>query len=238
MQLLGILLNNVLAGIKILILLLIFILGMLAVGRVFGPPVGALQVASVASSFHGKKPDAYGYAESFLSILFAFGGFNQANYVMGEVDDPRRRYKWPAFSAVAIVSVLYLLVNISFFIVVPAADMTSNFAITSNVSHRFFELTLGSLNSSWAPKAPQMLSAFMAISSLGNIVVMTYTAARVKQEIAKEGILPGRRFFASNKESIVIPIRKLWNSRHETLPVSQITARDSSLSFCSHRYWS
>jgi amino acid transporter len=62
------------------------------------------------------------YAESFLSILFAFGGFNQANYVMGEVNNPRRRHKWPAFSSVTIVSLLYILVDIAYFIVAPAGD--------------------------------------------------------------------------------------------------------------------
>lgn len=38
----------------------------------------------------------------------------------------------------------------------------------------------------------------MAFSSLGNVVVQTLTAARVKQQIAKEGILPFPTFFARN----------------------------------------
>lgn len=206
----GIYLNNILAGMKFFILLLIFILGLLAYGGVFSRSNGAL---ATSTSFKGTKADPYGYAESFLSILFAYGGFNQANYVMGEIDDPRKRYKWPAFSAVALVSILYLLVNVAYFIVVPAGSFES--AITSNVAHKFFELTLGSINSPWAPKAPRMLSAFMAISSLGNIIVMTYTAARVKQEIAKEGVLPARKFLASSHDSLRIPFP--W-SKTETLP--------------------
>lgn len=206
----GLYLNNILAVIKISILVLIFILGLLAYGGVFSKSNGTL---ATTTSFKGKKADPYGYAESFLAILFAYGGFNQANYVMGEINDPRKRFKWPAFSAVIIVSVLYLLVNVAYFIVVPADSFQS--AITSNVAHKFFELTLGSINSPWAPKAPQMLSAFMAISSLGNIIVMTYTAARVKQEIAKEGVLPARRFLASSYDSLRIPLP--W-SKTETLP--------------------
>lgn len=210
----GIYLNNILAAMKILILLMIFIIGLLAYGGVFGKALVSNGALKSPSTFSGGKADAYGYAESFLSILFAWGGFNQANYVMGEVDDPRRRYKWPAFSAVAIVSILYLLVNVAYFIVVPEDAFQSD--ITKNVAHKFFELTLGSLNSNWAPKAPQMLSAFMAISSLGNIIVMTYTAARVKQEIAKEGILPARRFLAGSMKSIRIP--RFWGAKKETLP--------------------
>lgn len=162
----------------------------------------------------GEGADAYGYAESFLAILFAWGGFNQANYVMGEIDDPRRRYKWPAFSAVGIVSTLYLLVNVAYFVVVPAKDF-SNHGNTNNVAHKFFDLTLGSTSSPWAHNAPHMLSALMAVSSLGNIVVMTYTAARVKQEIAKEGILPYRRFFASSVKSIRF---SFWRAKKEALP--------------------
>jgi hypothetical protein len=44
---------------------------------------------------------------------------------------------------------------------------------------------------------------------------MTYTAARVKQEIAKEGIIPARKFLSSSFDSLRIP--KPW-SKYETLP--------------------
>jgi len=211
----GLYLNNLLAFIKIAILVLIFIIGLLAYGGVFGKVEGALSTKG-AFNKDRRAGDAYGYAEAFLSVIYAFSGFNQANYVIGEVDDPRRRYKWPAFSAVAIVSVLYILVNLAYFIVVPTIKFDE--ALTRNVAHEFFDLTLGSLSSSWAPNAPRLLSAFMAIASLGNILVFTYTAARVKQEIAKEGIIPFRRFFASSIKSARIPIRKLWGSKLETLP--------------------
>ena len=241
----GIYINNILAVMKIVILLLIFILGMLASSGYFGPMNGAMKTHTSFSKFminrifrllpvirtisydkyltqfidakdaEGIGADAYGYAESFLAILFAWGGFNQANYVMGEIDDPRKRYKWPAFSAVAIVSTLYVLVNVAYFIVVPE-EIFTNLATNSNVAHQFFLKTLGHNKSSpWAERAHRMLSAFMAISSLGNVIVMTYTAARVKQEIAKEGILPFRKFFASSVKSFRF---SWWHSKKEALP--------------------
>jgi hypothetical protein len=40
---------------------------------------------------------------------------------------------------------------------------------------------------------------FASILIYSIVVVMTYTASRVKQEIAKEGILPGALFFATGK---------------------------------------
>lgn len=49
----------------------------------------------------------------------------------------------------------------------------------ADVSELFFKNSFGQ------GVAPQVLNAFMAVSGLGNIIVMTFTAARVKQEIAK-----------------------------------------------------
>ncbi|KFY45977.1 hypothetical protein V494_00677 [Pseudogymnoascus sp. VKM F-4513 (FW-928)] len=209
----GIYLNNLLATVKIAILLFIFILGMLATRDDIFPPVSAIKFPPRPPRESSAMP--YTYAEAFLAIIFAFGGFNQANYVIGEVDDPRRRYKWPAFSAVVIVSVLYLIVNGAYFAAVPVEYFSAEDPFT--VAHRLFLFTLGTISPAWESRAPKMLSALMAVSSLGNIVVMTYTAARVKQEIAKEGILPFRAFLSRSYPSVRIPIRALWGSKRPTL---------------------
>jgi len=54
----------------------------------------------------------------------------------------------------------------------------------------------------------QIQYSFIAFSSFGNIIVQTFTAARVKQEIAKEGILPFSRFFANNYSFIPAWLRR------------------------------
>ena len=46
-------------------------------------------------------------------------------------------------------------------------------------------------------RAVRAMAAIIAISIFGNLWVMTYTAARVKQEIAKEGILPWSLYIAA-----------------------------------------
>lgn len=76
-------------------------------------------------------------------------------------------------------------------VVVPGKDQ-----ITYNVAQRFFDLTLGGLSNGGTGE--RVFHALLAVSSMGNIIVMTYTAARVKQEIAKEGIIPYAKFFAQD----------------------------------------
>jgi amino acid transporter len=46
-------------------------------------------------------------------------------------------------------------------------------------------------------KAKQVLSAFVALSALGNVFTVTFAQSRVNQELAKEGVIPFPKFWAS-----------------------------------------
>jgi hypothetical protein len=48
-------------------------------------------------------------------------------------------------------------------------------------------------------RAPSILATFTTVNSLGNIIGMTFAASRVKQEIAKEGVIPFAKFFGENR---------------------------------------
>lgn len=95
------------------------------------------------------------------------------------------------------------------------------------IAQQFFELSLGAISSNNESK--RVFNAFLAVSSVGNIIVMTYTAARVKQEIAKEGVLPAAKFFAQSTDMslgrllrwfqhhgwFVSPLHRRWLSPEE-----------------------
>jgi hypothetical protein len=92
------------------------------------------------------------------------------------------------------VVILYVLVNVSYvrpqysgkpvnvkltrpeMIVVPKSDQLDP---NLNVAQQFFQLTY-SKTASNETDPERLLSAFIAISTFGNIVVMTFTAARSK----------------------------------------------------------
>ena len=80
-------------------------------------------------------------------------------------------------------------------VVVPHDDQ-----VKFNVAQQFFKLTFGRLQSGDSKTGERIFNSLLAISSFGNIVVMTYTAARMKQEIAKQGFLPFSPFFARNRD--------------------------------------
>ncbi|KAF2457315.1 amino acid permease-domain-containing protein [Lineolata rhizophorae] len=191
----GISLNNILAIMKVCILLLIVIAAIIfGSGGFKNSQVQTTQNLDAQNSFDGASSEANGYAHAFLAIIFAFSGFEQPNYVLGEVSRPHRKFPIGMTAAVGLVCALYIAVNISYMVVVQRDDQ-----IRANVAQQFFELTFGSLSAD-SHTGGRVFNAFLAISSLGNIIVMTYTAARVKQEIAKEGILPWPKFWAKNSD--------------------------------------
>ncbi|KAI9152033.1 High-affinity methionine permease [Paramyrothecium foliicola] len=192
----GIWLNNLFAMIKLMILFFILIVAIVVSAG--GLPKARnvfTENTKASASFSGASEDANGYAHAFLAIIFSFSGYEQVNYVMGEVGRPRRKYPIAMMSGVTIIIVLYMAINLAYMAVVPKELQLHG---KGGVAQQFFELSIGTISNDKTGR--RIFNAFLAISSLGNIIVMTYTAARVKQEIAKEGIIPFAKFFAQNKD--------------------------------------
>ncbi|KAK3318146.1 amino acid permease-domain-containing protein [Apodospora peruviana] len=87
-------------------------------------------------------------------------------------------------------TLLYILANIGYF----AASSKSEIANSGKtVAASFFANVFGE-----GVFITRVLPFIISLSILGNIFSQTFAAARVKQEVAKEGILPFSRLFASD----------------------------------------
>ena len=110
----GIWLNNILAMIKILILLAI-------VGTAIAVGVGLKNTKNVfidnvtpSHAFGDISRNSNGYSEAFLAIIFSISGFEQPTYVLAEIGNPRRRFPFSMVISVTTVLVLYMVVNIAY----------------------------------------------------------------------------------------------------------------------------
>lgn len=185
----GMRLFNVLGIFKVVVLLLIVFSGFAALG-------GHLKIPKPhnfdnAFSF---DPDMgggiYNYASALLRVVYSYKGWENANYVLGELKHPRRTLSIAAPVAIGGVMTLYVLANVAYFAAIPKTDLANSGVIVAGL---FFRNVFG--NSAGARALP----VFVAISNLGNVLAVSFAHARVNQELAKEGILPFSRFFASNK---------------------------------------
>jgi amino acid transporter len=215
----GILINNAFAVAKVGILVVIAIIGFVHAGGKYlrssginqEPPVltsgsvsNALNITSAminnatASNFDRKTSfestgDVSNFVQSLLFAIYPFTGFEQPFYVLSEVAQPKKVFPKAAITAMMTTIVLYMLVNISYFCVIPKESYTEVTGTTIDMATAFFYDLFG------PGAAPRAMAALVAFSIFGNILVLTFTAARVKQEIAKEGILPFSLFFATGK---------------------------------------
>lgn len=227
----GVLLNNFFAVIKVSMVLVLAILGFVHAGGKYlqasginEPAIPHLEVGNFNitdaqinratdtnfnNSFATDRHDVASYVDSFLFILFSYTGFEQPFYVLSEVRRPRKFFPPAVLFGIGLATVLYVLVNVSYFCVVPKEVYTASPSNSLNMAGAFLHYLF---DESHGPRtAERVMAGLIATSIFGNVVVMTFTAARVKQEIAKEGILPYSLFFATGHTTPVA-----WLKSHLT----------------------
>ncbi|KAH6677304.1 amino acid transporter-like protein [Halenospora varia] len=181
----GLRLQNLLGTIKLFILLLIIVSGFVALG-------GHLKVEkpnNFSNAFEGTTGSAYGIVTALYNVIWSYIGYSNANYALSETKNPVQTLKRAAPAALILVSILYMLTNIAYFAAVPKAEIISSGRI---VAATFFRNMFG-------VRAERALSVFVALSAYGNVLSVIFSQGRLVQEVAREGILPFSRLWASNK---------------------------------------
>jgi amino acid transporter len=190
----GIRLNNLLGSLKLLMLVVMIIFGLVFLDR----RVSDANFSSETSfSKTPKTPTGvYRYAEALIYVIFPFGGFHQANYVLAEIKNPRRNFAWTSSLGVGLLCILFMTVNVLYAAIIPKEIL---FKPGQDIPLEFFMRTIGRVASE--PRHVRAAcGALRALSAIGNVIVFTFTAARVKQEVAKEGIFPFSLYLASSYE--------------------------------------
>ncbi|KAF4626486.1 hypothetical protein G7Y89_g11673 [Cudoniella acicularis] len=142
-----------------------------------------------SNAFEGTTGSAYGIVTALYNVIWSYIGYSNANYALSETKNPVQTLKRAAPAALILVSILYMLTNIAYFAAVPKADIISSGRI---VAATFFRNMFGT-------RAERVLSVFVALSAYGNVLSVIFSQGRLVQEVAREGILPWSRLWASNK---------------------------------------
>ncbi|KAF2108836.1 amino acid permease-domain-containing protein [Lophiotrema nucula] len=172
--------NAVSALYKIILMLVIFIAGMAA-------------SRGANSGWHDFNVEFPGYNSkevltAMVYIIECYQGWDNANYVSGEISDCKRTLKWAGITAISILTCLNMLVTLAFFGVSDYATLTNDEG-QANVALQFAQIVF---HSTKGMQVATGLSAFM------NLLFVTYTSARVKQAIAWQRIIPFSSFFGSH----------------------------------------
>lgn len=185
-------LSNVLGLFKVVVIIMIIIIGWVG----WGGGGGIKKTHNFDSSFDkGMNSTGYGVVSSLLNVIWSFIGYSNANYALGEANNPQRILKIAAPIALVFVAILYMLANISYLGVVPwsTADGSPSIINSGNIlAGDFFGIV-------WGDRGRKALSVFVALSALGNVLVVIYGQARLIQQLGRQAIMPFSRLLGSSR---------------------------------------
>ena len=132
-----------------------------------------------SSWLDGTSKDPSSWAVALYAGLWAFDGWDNTNYVTGEFRDPARSLPRVIHTAMPLVILSYILVNLAYIFVLPASTIASSNTIAVDFGHLVFG-PIGSL----------ILALIVGASCFGALNATTFTSGRLVYAAGKEGFLP------------------------------------------------
>lgn len=185
-------LSNILGLFKVVVLIMIIIIGWVG----WGGGGGIKQTHNFHNSFDkGLNATGYGVVSSLLNVIWSFIGYSNANYALGEARNPQRVLKIAAPIGLVLVAILYMLANISYLGVVPweAPEGQPSIISSGNIlAADFFGIV-------WGERGRKALSVFVALSALGNVIVVIYGVSHLVQQLGRQAVMPFSRILGSSR---------------------------------------
>jgi APA family basic amino acid/polyamine antiporter len=166
--------QNIFTVLKISALVVLIVVGVFVLKGASGSP-GSLPALGplFPSGVDLKVLSALGLA--LMPALFSYGGWQNLNFVAGEVKNPARAIPLAIISGVALVVVVYILSNVAYVRALPLRAIAGSTKLASDA----FEAMVG-------PWGGRFISAAIIVSTFGITNVFVLTGARVYQVMAEK----------------------------------------------------
>lgn len=184
----GLFLNKLLAWYKVGLLFAIFVAGAV-VRNEPGSGVGDW------SEYH-KGGSAVDTLSALIYIFYSFQGWENANYVAGEIKADKPTLQRGGFIAIITVTILYVLATVGYYLACPFDQITSRNS-DLGMAQYFATRAFGGHATGF--------KICVALSAVGNLVAVIFTSSKVKQTIARQRIIPFHQFFARDDVHFATP---------------------------------
>lgn len=158
--------QDLLTAAKVLGLLLVIAAGLL------------LAPAAAPAAPPGESGGSFGLAMIF--VLYAYGGWSEAAYISAELKDARRNMLAALVISIAVITALYLLINIAYARGLGLAAMAESDAVAADLLRR-----------AWGGPGATFVSALIAASALSAVSACIFTGARTLYAWGRDHRLPG-----------------------------------------------
>ncbi|KAJ3125538.1 hypothetical protein HK100_010740 [Physocladia obscura] len=194
--------NSTITVYKLLLLTFLVFTGIVALAGGF-KDVSIPGLNSSTINFQGTT-NTGNVATAIYSVMFAYNGWANVNYILDEVHDPIRNLPKAAVFSLSTTFVLYLLANFAYFGVLTRAEISgSSLTIAATFFSKLYGGSFGS----------RVLPFLIALSPLGLATTLLYTSSRILLEAARDGLLPFADYIGwvePRTNSPVFSIALLW----------------------------
>ncbi len=159
--------SNIFTGLKILGILMI-----IGFGFIFGNSDLSFREITISQSNAGLS--AFGVA--LTGVLFSYGGWQHASFLAGETKNPSRNVPIAMITGAAVVTLIYLLVNISYMLLLPVSTIATSEKVAAEAV------------STILPFGGMLVAGLIAVSTFGTIGIYTLSAPRIYYAMASDGL--------------------------------------------------
>jgi APA family basic amino acid/polyamine antiporter len=166
-------------GSRVLNVLVVLKVGALAALIVFGlfAPAAPHWWTAGKSAVAAAPGSLVAFGAALVPILFAYGGWQNANYVAEEVEDPRRQLPFSLIGGTCAVVAIYVLVNIVYLRALGLDGLASTSTPAADAAERMF----GSMGD-------RFVTAAIAVSTFGFLDLAILAPTRVYYAMAADGL--------------------------------------------------
>lgn len=175
---------------------------LIGVGWILVGPAAPELATNVPANVIGSDNSWKGLAAAMVPVLFAYGGWQTASFVSGEMRDPRRDLPRGLFIGVIGVIVVYVLVT---YVCLRALGV-NGLANTTTPASEVMRQALGS-------RGAKLIACGIAVSTVGFLSQSILTAPRVYYAMARDGVFfqaVGRLNARTRVPVIAIVLQGVW----------------------------
>jgi basic amino acid/polyamine antiporter, APA family len=164
----GAITQNIFTILKLVALAALILIGLLAGG---GQPAESRAPSVPPESL------TLAIGSALVPVLFSYGGWQQTNFIAGEIRDPERNLPRAILIGVAVVVVVYVLANVAYLRALGAGGLAASTAPAADAMGRLL-----------GPAGTTFIALAIAISTFGFLDLVILVTPRVYQTMASDGL--------------------------------------------------
>jgi APA family basic amino acid/polyamine antiporter len=185
--------QNVFTVLKLAALAALISIGLLAGG---GKPTEPVPVPAAPPSL------TLAIGSALVPVLFSYGGWQQTNFIAGEIKNPEKNLPRAIVIGVAIVVVVYVLANLAYLRALGAPGLAASTAPAADAMGRLI-----------GPAGTTFIALAIALSTFGFLDLVILVTPRVYQTMASDGLFfpsMGRLHPKYHTPSVALSFQAIW----------------------------